>query len=81
MRRRAENELASLPRQAQEDIDEKIQSLRDDPRPHGSTLLEAKERLYRIRVGRYRVIYQISDEEKLVTIAKIGDRKEIYKRL
>jgi mRNA interferase RelE/StbE len=62
-----------------------IEKLRENPRPPGSKLLvETAEKLYRIAVGpgkNYRAVYQIVDEILLVTIVKVGDRKEVYRRL
>ena len=46
--------------------------------------LEAKEKLYRIYVGpgkNYRAIYQIRDEVLLVLVVKVGDRKDVYRRV
>jgi mRNA interferase RelE/StbE len=46
--------------------------------------LEAKEKLYRIYAGpgkNYRVVYQIQDDVLLVLVVKVGDRKEVYRRL
>jgi mRNA interferase RelE/StbE len=46
--------------------------------------LEAKEKLYRVYVGpakNYRAIYQIRDEVLVVLVVKVGDRKEVYRRL
>jgi mRNA interferase RelE/StbE len=56
----------------------------EDPRPHGVEKMETKLKLYRIYVGpgkSYRAIYQIRDEVLLVVVVKVGDRKEVYRRL
>jgi mRNA interferase RelE/StbE len=61
-----------------------ILRLEEDPRPHGVGKMETKEKLYRIYVGpgkNYRVIYQIRDEVLLVIVVKVGDRKEVYRRV
>lgn len=42
--------------------------------------LEGEEHLYRIRVGDYRIVYQIQDNKLIVLVVKIGERKEIYKK-
>jgi mRNA interferase RelE/StbE len=58
--------------------------LEENPRPHGVEKLGTKERLYRIHVGpgkNHRVIYQIRDEVLLVLVVKVGDRKEVYRRV
>jgi mRNA interferase RelE/StbE len=57
-----------------------INSLSDDPRPPGSLKLQGNEELYRIRIGDYRIIYQIQDRVLLVLIVDIGHRGEIYRR-
>jgi mRNA interferase RelE/StbE len=58
--------------------------LKENPRPHGVEKLETKEKLYRVYVGpgkSYRAIYQIRDEVLLVLVVKVGDRKEVYRRV
>jgi mRNA interferase RelE/StbE len=59
-----------------------IEKLAGNPRPHGVEKLEAKEKLYRVYVGRgkdYRVMYQIQDEALLIVVVKVGDRKDVYR--
>lgn len=58
---------------------QRMQALQEDPRPAGSEKLSGQER-YRVRQGAYRIIYEISDELLIVTVVKIGHRKEVYKR-
>lgn len=58
--------------------------LEENPRPAGAERLHAKEKLYRLGVGpkkNYRAIYQIADEVLLVLVVRVGDRKDVYKRL
>jgi mRNA interferase RelE/StbE len=58
--------------------------LEENPRPVTAETLHAKEKLYRLHVGpkkNYRAIYQIMDEVLLVLIVRVGDRKEVYRRL
>jgi mRNA interferase RelE/StbE len=65
-------------------VNRDILRLAENPRPSGSEKLETKERLYRIYVGRgknYRAIYQIRDEVLLVLVVRVGDRKEVYRRV
>ena len=54
-----------------------IYSLADDPRPHGYKKLKGRDG-YRIRVGNYRVIYEIFDDLLIVEVINIGNRKDIY---
>ena len=58
--------------------------LEENPRPRGVEKLEAKEKLYRVYVGpgkNYRAIYQIEDDVLRVLVIRVGDRKEVYRRL
>ncbi len=55
-----------------------IQSLADNPIPYGSRKLSGYER-YRIRQGRYRILYSIKDRELIVYVIKVGDRKDVYR--
>ena len=55
-----------------------IIDLADNPRPYGYKKLKGEE-AYRIRVGNYRVIYEINDNTIIVTVVSVGHRKEIYK--
>jgi mRNA interferase RelE/StbE len=75
----ARRELGSLPRDAQVRVATKIGELAADPRPPGVKKLKGAE-VYRVRVGHYRVVYQIDNAAQTVTITAIGDRKEIYRR-
>ena len=61
-----------------------ILRLEENPRPHGVEKMETKSKLYRVYVGpgkNYRAIYQIRDEVLLVLVVKVGDRKEVYRRV
>jgi mRNA interferase RelE/StbE len=57
-----------------------LRQLADNPRPHGCKKLEGSV-LYRIRIGDYRLIYDIEDHIIKVTVVKIGHRKEVYRGL
>ena len=76
--RTAEKQLKRLPAEAQRKIAAVVVSLEIDPRPYGSIKLSGQDYSYRIRVGDYRIIYDIIDKEVTVTVLKIGHRKDIY---
>lgn len=59
----------------------KIDELARDPRPSGVRKIVGSDIDYRIRMGDYRIVYQINDAQKVVEIRGIGHRKEIYKKL
>lgn len=56
----------------------RIKSLADDPRPPGAVKLSGRE-WYRVRQGRYRILYSIEDTVLIVYVIKIGDRKDVYR--
>jgi len=53
-----------------------IRGLADEPRPHRVRKIKGAERAYRIRVGNYRVVYEIHDNESLVLILQLARRTE-----
>ena len=57
---------------------DRIETLRENPRPPGSVKLSGKE-YYRIRKGDYRIIYEIQDEVLVIIVIKIGHRRDIYR--
>ena len=76
---RARRMFRNLPADVQRRLDPAIQALRQDPRPPGCKKLSGEEFLWRIRVGDYRIVYQIQDNELLVLVVKVGHRREIYR--
>ncbi len=76
IKRSAEKELDILSDDIYNRIVDKIISLKEEPRPHGSKKLKNKDG-YRIRIGSYRVLYTI--EEKEIEIYSVTHRKDAYK--
>ena len=76
--RRAQKELADLPVQEAERIISAINALAEDPRPPGSLKLSGREG-WRIRIGDYRVIYEIEDAILTITVLNVGHRRKIYR--
>ena len=56
-----------------------LHGLENDPRPPGAVKLQSERALYRVRVGDYRVVYQIQDAALVVLVVRIGHRREIYR--
>jgi mRNA interferase RelE/StbE len=73
-----EKDFKGIPKSDLQKILKKIQQLHHNPRPNGSEKLTGQER-YRIRHGKYRIVYSIQDTELTVWVVKIGHRKEIYR--
>ena len=76
----ARRELAALPLKDRTRVDKRILSLGENPRPVGSKKLTDEDDLYRLRIGDYRVIYQVQDKVLLVLVVKIGNRREVYRK-
>ncbi|MDQ1706820.1 MAG: mRNA interferase RelE/StbE [Pyrinomonadaceae bacterium] len=75
---RAERELRRLDRSAKNRILPIALALAENPRPHGCLKVKTEESLWRIRVGDWRVGYEIDDEQRVVRIITIGHRREFY---
>lgn len=75
----ASKELESLHDELLRRIDIAILKLAGNPRPQGSKKLTGTP-LYRIRIGSYRVVYEVDDLRKHVTVVTIGHRREVYLR-
>lgn len=75
---KAAKEFAALDRQVQPRILAVIESLSEDPFRHGSIQLKG-ERARRIRVGDYRVIYEVDTEAKTITVFRVRHRSEAYR--
>ncbi|QPK83925.1 type II toxin-antitoxin system RelE/ParE family toxin [Corynebacterium qintianiae] len=56
-----------------------IESLASDPRPPGSIQLKGGSGEFRIRVGDYRVVYDIHHDELVVLVLRVGHRREVYR--
>ena len=67
------------PRQDRQRIVSRIQALGKEPRPAGCEKLAGVSALYRIRQGKYRVIYAVNDVQRLVEVFKVGHRREVYR--
>ena len=77
----AYEELSSLPKEAQRQIVKRVEALKNDPRPAGAKQLQGGEKLLRIRVGDYRIVYMVEGKQLIVLIVRIGHRKEVYENL
>lgn len=76
---KAEKELSKLQNDLQEKIILFILKLKNNPRPPGVRKLSGLKSCCRLRIGDYRVVYEIDDEKRLLKILIIRHRKNIYK--
>ena len=75
----AAREYRRLQGPLRERVGRAIDALGSDPRPAGTVRLGGRDD-YRIRVGDYRVVYAVDDAERLVIVARIAHRREVYRR-
>jgi len=73
----AQKQLSKLPNAIATRIEDKMMELEQDPRPTGCKKLKGRD-AWRIRIGDYRVIYEIQDGKLIVTVITIGHRREVY---
>jgi len=78
IRRQAQRGLDKLPKSDFQAVIEAIKGLAKTPRPKGVEKVKTTG-LWRIRQGDYRVIYAVDDNERLVTVVRVGHRREIYR--
>ncbi|MBI3182070.1 MAG: type II toxin-antitoxin system RelE/ParE family toxin [Myxococcales bacterium] len=78
--KRAARELEALPARERARVAARIDSLADNPRPHGAEALQGELAGHlRIRAGDYRIIYAVEDAALVVTIVRVGHRREVYR--
>lgn len=75
----AARQMWKLPRAIRDRILDAAESLSTNPGPSGSRKLVGEETAWRIRVGDYRVIYDIYDEALLVTVMRVAHRRDVYR--
>jgi len=76
--RQAQKGLTRLSQENYERIRDAVLSLKEEPRPYGCLKLTGRNG-WRIRIGDYRVIYEIDDDSKIVTVLDIGPRQNVYR--
>ncbi|MEM6751774.1 MAG: type II toxin-antitoxin system RelE/ParE family toxin [Cyanobacteria bacterium P01_C01_bin.38] len=75
-----QKQIDNLPNDFVERVIEKIQNLATEPRPDGVVKLKGYDNEYRIRIGDYRVRYEIDDENLLIQILQCKHRKDVYRK-
>ncbi|MCH8259598.1 MAG: type II toxin-antitoxin system RelE/ParE family toxin [Planctomycetes bacterium] len=76
----ADRELRRLPIEVQKRIVRAVELLARDPRPAGVVKMAGDENLWRIRMGTYRIVYEIHDNRLIVLVLRVGHRKNIYRK-
>ena len=78
-RKSTRKDLRGIPREAVSRIVADVEKLAEQPLPHGSEKLTGSEHTYRIRIGDYRVVYELFRDAKIVEIQRVRHRKDVYR--
>jgi len=77
-KRSVARDVEAIPKRDLQRIMDRIEALRDDPRPLGCVKLSGQE-YYRIRQGNYRIVYEIVDARLVVVVIAVGHRRNVYR--
>ena len=77
--RTAEKQLRKLPRADQVRVVRTMQALADDPFPRGARKLSGYDDVFRVRTGRYRILYSVSERRLVIVVLKVGHRRDVYR--
>jgi mRNA interferase RelE/StbE len=75
-----QKQLDALPDDVYDRIAEKIEQLAENPRPDGVVKMKGSDHEYRIRIGDYRVRYEIDDKELIILLLQCKHRKDVYRK-
>jgi mRNA interferase RelE/StbE len=75
----AEKSLDRIPKPNRSRIADALEKLRNNPRPPGVLKMSGAENLWRIRIGDYRVVYEIHDDRLIVLVLRVAHRKDVYR--
>ncbi|WP_419935048.1 type II toxin-antitoxin system RelE family toxin [Candidatus Palauibacter sp.] len=78
--RTAERQLRKLPRADQERVARRMSALADDPLPKGTRKLTGYDDVFRVRAGRYRILYSVAEATLVIIVLKVGHRRDVYRR-
>jgi mRNA interferase RelE/StbE len=79
-RRSTKKDLRNIPTADVARIIAAAESLREEPRPQNAIKLKASDCAFRIRIGDFRLIYEIYDRKLIVEIVRVGNRKDVYRQ-
>ena len=80
LERAAEKDLKQLSAQLHDRVIAAIQKLARNPRPAGCRKLTGADRDWRIRIGEYRIVYEIDDKAQIILVNRVRHRREAYRR-
>ena len=77
----AERDLRTLPAAILARLDARMRALANNPRPRGAERIRGTRGGLRLRVGDYRILYRVDDAQQVVTIGRVGHRRDVYRGL
>ncbi len=77
--RTAEKQLRRLPRADQARVVRTMRTLADNPFPRGARKLSGYDDVFRVRTGRYRILYSVSERTLVIVVLKVGHRRDVYR--
>ena len=77
--RSAERQLRRLPRTDQVRIARTMQALASNPFPRGARKLSGYDDVFRVRTGRYRILYSVAERTLVIVVLKVGHRRDVYR--
>ncbi len=77
--RRTIKAIAALPRREQQRVRAAIELLSDTPRPPTCVALKGEPHAYRVRIGDYRIVYEVLDDRLVIQVVRVGHRREVYR--
>ncbi|HEY8175832.1 MAG TPA: type II toxin-antitoxin system RelE/ParE family toxin [Gemmatimonadaceae bacterium] len=75
----AAKDIRALDEDMRRRVGRAIDALADNPRPSGVEKLKGDDNVYRVRVGDYRILYQIADRQLIVLVIRVRHRREAYR--
>ena len=75
-----QKQIGNLPSQIKNRVIEKIQSLAQEPRPSDVVKLKGSDQEYRIRIGDYRIRYEIDDSSQIIKLLQCKHRRDVYRK-
>lgn len=76
-----QKDFRRLPKTEVGRVMKRVEKLKDEPFPHGVDKLEGANRLYRIRIGDYRIIYEVDNQLQSIVILYVRHRREVYRAI
>jgi mRNA interferase RelE/StbE len=77
--KKVEKQLNNLPSTVFDRVDKSILNLKANPRPAGARKIKSQTAVWRLRIGDYRILYDIDDKKRMVIILEIRHRREAYR--